>query len=174
MLQAGDVIVRFDGREIKNMRGLPRIVADTSIGKKVPVEVIRKGESKTIEVEIGRLVDDEPSAAAPAEPEPEVALEPQEVLGLKLAVMTDELRARFNIDRSVSGVIVTEVDPASAAAAKNIKPGDVIVEAAQDEVATPEDVARSVQKVKKSGRKAVLLRIEDAKGDLRFVAVPIG
>jgi serine protease Do len=70
-------------------------------------------------------------------------------------------------------VVVTEVDPASPAASKNIKPGDVIVEAAQEQVGTPEDVARSVEKVKKAGRKAVLLRVEDAKGDLRFVAVPL-
>ena len=60
-----------------------------------------------------------------------------------------------------------------AAAGKGIKIGDVIVEAAQDAVKSPEDVAKSVEKVKKAGRKAVLLRVEDAKGDLRFVAVPL-
>ncbi len=172
---AGDVIVGFDGREVANMRGLPKIVAETPIGKKVAVEVIRNAQTKSLEVEIGRLVDDE---IANSEAESEVAAddvpEPQEMLGLKLAVLTDELRAKYQIDKKLSGVMVTDVDPASAAAAKNIKAGDVIVEAAQDVVETPADVARSIQKIKKLGRKAVLLRIEDAKGDLRFVAVPLG
>ncbi len=68
---------------------------------------------------------------------------------------------------------MTEVDPQSPAAQKAIKPGDVIVEAAQDAVTSPDDVAKSIDKIRKSGRKAVLLRVEDAKGDLRFVAVPL-
>jgi serine protease Do len=172
-IEPGDVIVRFDGREIASMRGLPRIVASTPIGKAVAVDVIRRGEKKTVHVEIGRLVDDEVSALAEPE-QSEQAPVSQQMLGLKLEALSDELRSKYNIDKKVAGVIVTEVDADSAAAAKNIKPGDVIVEAAQDQVDTPEDVARSIQKVKKSGRKAVLLRIEDAKGDLRFVAVPLG
>jgi serine protease Do len=172
-IEPGDVIVRFDGREIASMRGLPRIVASTPIGKAVAVDVIRRGEKKTVHVEIGRLVDDEVSALAEPE-QSEQAPVSQQMLGLKLEALSDELRSKYNIDKKVAGVIVTEVDADSAAAAKNIKPGDVIVEAAQDQVDTPEDVARSIQKVKKSGRKAVLFRIEDAKGDLRFVAVPLG
>lgn len=172
-VQAGDVIIGFDGREVVNMRGLPRIVAETPIGKKVAVEVIRGGRRQTLEVEIGRLVEDE-IANEQTEPDaPDGAPESQEMLGLKLEVLTDELRSKYQIDKKMTGVMVTEVDPASSAAAKNIKAGDVIVEAAQDEVETPADVARSIQKVKKLGRKAVLFRIEDAKGDLRFVAVPL-
>ena len=96
------------------------------------------------------------------------------MIGLSLATLSDELRRTYKIGDKVKGVIVTDVEPDSKAAEKNIKTGDVIVEVAQDAVSTPEDVARSIDKVKKSGRRAVLLRIEDAKGDLRFVAVPIG
>jgi serine protease Do len=65
------------------------------------------------------------------------------------------------------------VDPQSPAAAKGIKPGDVIVEAAQDSISGPDDVARSIDKIRKSGRKAVLLRVENGKGELRFIAVPL-
>ncbi len=172
-IEPGDVIVRFDGREIPSMRGLPRVVAGTPIGKQVDVDIVRRGAKLTLKVEIGRLVDDEPPPASEAAA-PQSLPEPKTVLGLKLEPLSDELRAKFNIDKKVSGVIVTEVDPASAAAAKSIKVGDVIVEAAQDQVATPSDVASSIDKVAKSGRKAVLFRIEDGKGDLRFVAVPLG
>ena len=91
-----------------------------------------------------------------------------------VALHDDALRKQYGIDPKVTkGVVVTDAPAAGAAAKKGIKAGDVIVEAAQEQVATPEDVARSVEKVKKAGRKAVLLRVEDAKGDLRFVAVPL-
>jgi len=172
-IKPGDVIMRFDDREIASMRGLPRIVAETPIGKSVDVDLIRQGKQLSLKVEIGRLVEDDASSSQEAATEPDEP-EPLSLLGLQLEVMTDELREKYGIDKSVSGVIVTDVDQDSAAAKKDIKPGDVIVEAAQDEVATPEDVEKSINKVLRSGRKAVLLRIEDAKGDLRFVAVPLG
>ena len=172
-IEAGDVVVRFDGREIATMRGLPRLVAQTPIGKKVDVELVRKGAKRIVSVEIGRLMDEEKSAIDDAD-EHDQQQPAKPVLGLTLQALTDELRQKYKIDRKVAGVTVTDVDPSSAAAAKNIKAGDVIVEAAQEPVAMPEDVVRSIEKVKKMGRKAVLLRIEDAKGDLRFVAVPLG
>ena len=87
--------------------------------------------------------------------------------------MTSELRRKYGLDDKIKGVVVESIDPQSAAAKKGIKTGDVIVEAAQEAVSDPGDVAASVDKVRKAGRKAVLFRVEDGKGDLRFVAVPI-
>jgi serine protease Do len=175
-IRAGDLIVRFDGKEVSTMRGLPRIVAQTPIGKKVDVEVLRDGRTERVSVEVGLLVDDGPDEAPPppAQATPGAPPATSVQLGMTLSPLTDELRGLYNLDRKVTGVIVTEVDGTSAAASKSIKAGDVIVEVAQDQVTTPDDVARSIAKVKASGRKAVLLRIEDAKGDLRFVAVPLG
>ncbi len=176
-LRPGDLIVRFDGKDVSTMRGLPRLVAQTPIGKKVRVDYVREGENGSAEVEIGLLVDDQPDATLPpATPDPGDSKEPATavLLGMTLSPLTEDMRGLYNLDKKVTGVVVTEVDGGSAAASKSIKPGDVIVEVAQDQVATPQDVARSIDKVKKSGRKAVLLRVEDAKGDLRFVAVPLG
>lgn len=174
-IEAGDVIMRFDGKEVSTMRGLPKIVAQTPIGKAVEVEVMRRGEKKSFKVAVGRLAeDDEPREAAVTSAKPEEPRAPDKpVLGMTLMAMTDELRARFSIDPKVKGIVVVEVDPQSPAASKNIKPGDVIVEAGQDQVTTPDEMGRSVEKVRKSGRKAVLLRVEDGRGDLRFVAVPL-
>jgi serine protease Do len=95
------------------------------------------------------------------------------LIGLVLAPLNDELRTKHGIGKDIKGVIVVEIDPASPAAEKGVKVGDVIVEAAQEAVASIDDVAKSVDKVKKAGRKSVLLRLEDGKGDLRFVAVPV-
>ncbi len=70
------------------------------------------------------------------------------------------------------GVVVTEIADDSIAARKGLRPGDVIVEIGQEEVSAPGDVARSVAKAKKEGRKSVLLLL-DRKGDLRFVALRV-
>lgn len=175
-LEPGDVIIKFDDKEISTMRGLPRVVAQTPIGKTVDVEVLRRGEKKILKVAVGQLVEDEgkDKPAIVVEKPAEGKTAERKLIGLTLAPLSDELRARFGLDKKLKGVVVTEVDPQSSAASKGLKPGDVIVEAGQDPVANPEDVAKSVEKIRKSGRKAVLLRVEDGKGDLRFVAVPLG
>jgi len=176
--EAGDVILKFDGKEVSTMRGLPRLVAQTPVGRTVDVEVLRKGERKVIKVVIGRLEEDDEQAsstagAPPAKPEEPPPPATTSLLGMTVAQLTDDLRGRFRLGRKNQGIVVTEVDAASAAAGKGIKAGDLIVEAAQDPINSPDDLSRSIEKVKRAGRKAVLLRVEDAKGDVRFVALPL-
>jgi serine protease Do len=176
-LEDGDVILRFDGKDVSTMRGLPRLVAQTPIGKEVDVEYMRKGQRKTAKVMVGRLVEDDDKAkpasadAGKDKDAPKPGVSP--IIGLKMAPITDDIRQRFKLDAKVKGVVVTEVDPQSAAAEKGLKAGDVIAEVAQEAVQTVDDVAKGVEKVRKAGRKAVLLRVEDGKGEMRFVALPI-
>jgi serine protease Do len=173
-LEPGDVIVTFDGREVPEMDDLPRMVADTAIGKAVDVEVLRKGERRTIKVELGRLEDGEAvtTAATPGSTPDEPAA-PTAVLGLKLSELTPALKEQFKLADTVKGVVVTEVDPASAAAEKRIQAGDVIVEVAQEAITTPADVAAKVEALKKDGRKSALFLLSNASGEVRFVAVRI-
>ena len=172
-LEAGDVIMKFDGKEVTSMRGLPKIVAQTPIGKAVDVEVLRRGERKNFKVAVGRLTEDDEKPDLPQQKAPDAPSSEKKLMGLTLAPLDDQLRQRFGIEGKVKGVVVLEADPDSTAAQKGIKQGDVIVEAGQDPVASPEDIGRSIEKIKRSGRKAVLLRVEDGKGDLRFIAVPL-
>jgi len=174
-IESGDVILKFDGKDVSTMRGLPRIVAQTPIGKTVDVEALRKGEKKSFKVVVGRLEeDDKPDEPPKADPKSQDKPAPgRSLIGLKVTPLTDELRRKHGLDRKLKGLLVTEADPQSPAAEKGVKAGDVIVEAAQEQVATVDDLVRSVEKVRKSGRKAVLLRVEDGKGDMRFVAVPL-
>ncbi len=172
-LLPGDIILKFDGRDVRTMRSLPRFVAQTPIGKSVDVEVIRSGGNADLKITIGRLEEGaKKKPPKPAKVKPEPAPEERELIGLKLSMMTPALRKKYRISKSVKGVVVTQVDPAGPAARKNIKVGDVIVEAAQAEVATPDDVSDSIDKMRSAGRRAILLRVEDARGDLRFVAIP--
>jgi serine protease Do len=172
-VEAGDVIVRLDGREVGSMRALPRLVSRLAVGKTVDLEVLRKGERRVLKVMIGRLEegDKEKAAEKPADAKP---AEGEPLLGMTLAPVDDALRQRFSIDAKVAkGVVVTDISPTSQAGRKGIKAGDVIVEAAQEAVSTAADVAKAIDKVRKAGRRAVLLRVEDAKGQMRFVAVPL-
>ncbi|HEX2840225.1 Do family serine endopeptidase [Hyphomicrobium sp.] len=172
-IEAGDVIMKFDGKDVTTMRGLPKLVAQAPIGKTVDVEVLRQGQKKTLPVAVGMLNDEESAPEPAAAEKKEEAPQPStSILGLTVIPLTDDLRSRFGFDAKVNGIIVTEIDPSSQAASKNIRPGDVITEAQQEPVAAPKDLEAAIEKVQKSGGKSVLLLVEDAKGDTRFVAIP--
>ncbi|WP_290887260.1 DegQ family serine endoprotease [Hoeflea sp.] len=174
-IEAGDVIIRFDGKEVEEMRDLPRVVAESPVGKAVDVVVIRKGEERTVKVTLGRLEDGEQADAGETGddggtdlPEP---LTTVEVLGMTLAELTDASRLEFAITEDVEGVVITEVDPDSAAAEKRIEPGDVIVEIAQETVSTPQDVSDRIAALRQDGRRNALLMLAGRTGELRFVTV---
>jgi serine protease Do len=174
-IEPSDVILKFDGQSIDNMRGLPRAVAATPIGKAVSVELLRKGTPMAFTVTVGRLPEEEDvedAVKSEEEQAPEPEPEREDLLGLSIAPLTDELRNRYKIGKSIEGVIITDVKPNSPAAQKQVKAGDVIIEVTQEKVKQPQDVMARLQAVKKSGRRQVLLLLSDAKGELRFVAVP--
>jgi serine protease Do len=175
-IQAGDVVVKFDGRDILQMRDLPRIVADTTVGKEVDVVVVRKGEEITVKVTLGRLEDGEEAEAAGAEenamPEEEQgAVSTASVLGMKIAELNEELRTQYGIAKEVTGVVVTDVDADSAAAEKGIQPGDVISEIAQESVATPKEAMDRIAALRNQGRRNALLMLSSKNGELRYEAV---
>jgi serine protease Do len=173
-LEVGDVIVRFDNRDVKDSRDLPRIVANTPVGKTVDVVVIRKGQEMNRQVTLGRLEDGErQQQAALKQPPTESPSVTHQALGLTLSSVTEELRRRYSIKDSVKGVVVTRVDPNSVAADKRIQPGDIVVEVGQEPVSSPADVTRRIEALKRDGRKSALLLVANAQGEVRFVAVSI-
>jgi serine protease Do len=173
-IEPGDVVVRFDGKDIKEPKDLSRVVADTAVGKDVDVVIIRKGEEQTKKVTLGRLEDnDKPVPAAVKSPEPAEKPVTQRALGLDLATLSKDLRSRYKIKDSVKGVIITNVEGASDAAEKRLAPGEVIVEVAQEAVSNAADVKKRVDQLKKDGKKSVLLLVSNAEGELRFVALSV-
>jgi serine protease Do len=173
-IEPGDVVVKFDGKDIKEPKDLSRVVADTAVGKEVDIVIIRKGDEQTKRVTLGRLEDtDKPQpASAKSTPEPEKPVT-QKALGLDLANLSKDLRSRYKIKDSVKGVVVTGVDNASDAADKRLSAGDVIVEVAQEAVANAADIKKRVEQLKKDGKKSVLLLVSNADGELRFVALSV-
>src|SRR5262249_45863963 len=155
------------------MHELPRMVADEHIGKEVQVKILRKGKEQMVTVKLGRLEDTGATAdsgSPPADnkpaPAPKVITGP---LGLTLSDLSPDVRKQYGIKDSISGVAVTGVAEGSAAAEKRLQPGDVIVEIAQEPVATPDDVSKRIDQLKKDGRKSALLLLANKDGDLRFV-----
>ena len=175
-IEPGDVVVKFDGKDIKEMKDLPRAVADSPVGKAVDVVIIRKGKEETRKVTLGRLDDGEKpieasaKTTAPVEAEKPVT---QKALGLDLAGLSKDLRTRYKIKDSVKGVIVTGVEAGSDAAEKRLSAGDVIVEVAQESVTNAADVKKRIEQLKKDGKKSVLLLVSNGEGEVRFVALAV-
>jgi serine protease Do len=172
-IEPGDVIVKFDGKDIKEMRDLPKIVGDTAIGKDVPVLIIRKGKEVSKTVRLGRLEDAPQPASVKRDAVPEEKSVVQKALGLNLANMTDDLRKKYKIKDNVKGVVITDIDANSAAADKRLSAGDVIVKVTDEEVASPADVQKRIDQLKKDGKKTALLLVANAEGDVRFVALTL-
>ena len=172
-IEPGDVIVNFDGKAIKEMRDLPRIVADTPVGKDVEVTIIRKGKEVTKHVTLGRLKDVEQKEAAltPKKDTPEEKPAVKKAFGLNLADLTDALRKEHKIKDKVKGVLITEVDPGSAAADKHLQPGMVIAEVQQLPVSTAAELQQRLTDLKKSGKKSAVLLVITPDGDPSFVAL---
>src|SRR4051794_2575053 len=173
-IEPGDVVIKFDGKDIKEPKDLSRVVADTAVGKEVDVVVIRKGAEETRKVTLGRLEDTEKAVPASVKKD-EPAEKPvtQKALGLDLATLSKDLRSRYKVKDSVKGVIITSVDGSSDAAEKRLSAGDVIVEVAQEAVSNAADVKKRVEQLKKDGKKSVLLLVANAEGELRFVALSV-
>jgi serine protease Do len=174
-IEPGDVVVKFDGKDIKEPKDLSRIVGETAVGKEVEVVVIRKGQEETKRVTLGRLDDPDKVVAAAVKGKEEPVEKPvtQKALGLDLATLSKDLRTRYKIKDSVKGVIITSVDGSSDAAEKRLSPGEVIVEVAQEAVSNAADIKKRVDQLKKDGKKSVLLLVANGDGELRFVALSV-
>jgi serine protease Do len=172
-LQAGDVVLRFDGKPVRAMRDLPRIVADTPIDREVEVAVWRKGKEELVRLKVGRLEETEPKQAALTAPAPEEEPKTGTALGLSFTAITDELRLKFQLKPETKGLVITQVDDGSKAQENAIQPGDVLVEVAQRAVENPADVAKRIDELKKDGKKTALLLLANKGGDVRFVALSI-
>lgn len=172
-LQAGDIITEFDGKNVIDMRHLPRIVAETPIDKSVAIKYWRDGKEHSSKVKVGELEKAEEEGmleeAAPSVSREGVSID---TVGVTVAALTDEDRTTFNVPADVQGVLVTDATPKGEAAAKGLGSGDVIVEINQQPLSTPQEAKDLFAKAEKAGRSSVLLLV-NREGDVRFVALKL-
>lgn len=157
----GDVIVAFNAKPIKDYNELPLSVANTSIGKKVKVDLIRDGSLKSMDVVVEELKGDE--AIEPATSEKQA-----DPLGLNVEEITDQMAPSLGLDSGTKGVVVTDVDDGSAAAERGIQRGDVIVEIDRKKITSAKEYQEAVQGKKKGDN--VLMLVKRGKGSALYVA----
>ena len=114
-----------------------------------------------------------PAAPAPVAAEPADDRSDKVKLGLTLTALTSALREKYNVGKTIDGVLVTDVDVRSEAARRGMKRGDVILQTNQGVVQVPADVIRNIQAAASSGRKSILLLVQNGGGQVAFVALPI-
>ena len=170
-IQPGDVILSFDGKPVSDMRHLPRVVAATKAGKTVPVTVWRKRQQETMQVAVGRLDETEEVAAKDSPKDKTSKSESATVtaLGLTLSNISEELKDKFSL-KDDKGAVVVEVASGSPAAKKGLEPGDVILEASQQEIKTAGQITAKIEEAKRAGRSSILMLV-DRQGELRFFAL---
>ena len=168
-MQAGDVILSFDGREVADTRELVRRVGNTEVGKEVRVRVFRDGQTETLRITLGRR--EEAEGAVPASVESTEPLT-SEIMGLTISTITDELREQLGLGEDTEGLVVADVAEDSEAYEKGLRAGDVITEAGQEKVTALSDLETRVDAAREAGRKSLLLLVR-RNGDPRFVALSL-
>lgn len=170
-IEPGDIIVGFDGRPVEDVRDLVTQVGAAPVGKTVEVDVIRNGELVTLDVVLGRREEAE-GAFDDAVEEEEPTQQTSEVLGVTLFEMTDAFREEAGLPLSAEGLFVADVDQASEAYDKGLRPGSIIEKAGRVPVNTIEDFEAQIEAAKDMGRKSILLLVRDA-GSPRFLALSV-
>ena len=166
-LKAGDVVTAVNSQPIANSRDLARKIAELAPGSVANLEVFRFGKVENIPVKLGTFPGAAEVAAAPAPEAPKVAATKLAQLGISLS---QPPVAKAGVVRE--GVPISEVDPASDAAAKGLSKGDLILEVQGQPVKSVADVEAGVKAAQTAGRRAVLLRVKSGEV-IRFVAVQI-
>ena len=156
-IQAGDIIIEFDGNEIKEMRDLPRIVAQSAVGKKYSVKVWRDGKAKSLTIATERYPDD--LSVIGGAPSKEAEPKENTTLGAQLSELDDQQRRRYGISEQAEGVLVLSVEGRGLAAKNGLQRGDVIASLNMRSVRTPKQVDNEVSSAIKAGRSTVPILI---------------
>ena len=191
ILQSGDVILLFDGDPIIDMRDLPRIVAQTPVGKSIVVQVIRAGDLVELSIELGqlevgekliaasRVVDDQGNALVEELDEPlddgRVLSDAfEEMLSFSVVPLSGDLRAAAGFSSGMKGLFVSSVVANSEVFEKGMRSGLVIEEIGEQVVETIADFEALLEEKLQQGQSTILFKLVDSSGIHRFVAVSLG
>ncbi len=171
-IKAGDVILKFNDEPTEEPRELSRLVAETDVGSKVTIELWRNGEKIEKSVVLGELEKAETEMANQSPEADEEDGKSVEKLGMELATITEPLRKKFNLGADTKGVVIVNVDPASEAAEKDIRPGDIILEVQLEPVTNTEQVKTQLKAIESTEKKSVLMLLKRGQNS-RFVALAL-
>jgi serine protease Do len=179
-IQQGDVIVRVNGQPVTPDQTASYLIANTTVGARIPIDLIRDGRPMRVTATVGQRPTEEQLArlvggegneqgteggAAPARP--------QQALGLSLQALTPELARAANLPATARGVIITAVDASSDAAEEGLQRGDLILSVNRQPVTTPAQVLAAIEAARRAGRTSVLLLIKRGTSPEAFVGIDI-
>jgi serine protease Do len=156
-IEQGDIILEFDGKEVVDSKDLPRMVASTPVEKAVTIKLSRNGKAIDRQVKVGEMQEKVEAAKAPS----------HKSLGLTVQNLTPEIAKGLGVEKD-TGVVVTRVEPGSAAANAGIRTSDVIREVNRKPVKDVEDFVQKIEQAK--GQESVLLFLQRGQNNL-FAAV---
>jgi len=180
-IQQGDVIVSVNRQPVTPDQTVSYIIANTNVGSRVPVELIRDGRRQTVTVTVGQRPTEEALAALNGgtaddgtqdDGPPVVAT--QQALGLSLQTLTPSMGTALNLPPSAKGVVITAVDPASDAATKGLQRGFLIMSVNRQPVTTPAQVLAAIETARRAGRNSVLMLVKRGATPEQFVGIDIG
>ena len=179
-IQQGDVILRVNGQQVNPDQTVSYLIANTTVGSRVPLDIIRDGRRQTIQAVVGQRPSEEVLArqgageedATPMSPETPVA--PGTALGLSLQALTPQIGRAIGLPETSRGVIVTAVDPSSDAAEKGVRRGDLIISVNRQAVATPQALLAAVAAARSAGRSSVLMLVKRGRAPEAFSGIDIG
>jgi serine protease Do len=179
-VQQGDVILRVGGREVTPDETVSYLIANSSVGSRVPIEIIRDGRRQTLQVQVGQRPTEEELARQAGSDQgqdealgQEAPVVPGTALGLSLQPLNPQIVRALNLPENVRGVVITSVDPNSDASEKGIRRGDVIISVNRQAVTAPAQVLAAVDAARRAGRTSVLLLVKRGQAPEAFVGVDI-
>ncbi|HTH98673.1 MAG TPA: Do family serine endopeptidase [Stellaceae bacterium] len=166
-VQVGDVIEKYEGKEVTKMRDLPRLVGDTTIGSTVPMVVRRAGKDVTLQVTIGKLTPQAVASITNGGGGAHHDVDQQVALGMSLSSLNPDVIKRLNLAPSTKGALVSRVKDNSPAGNNGVEAGDVIMSVNGHEVTGPDEAAKQI----KTNAKGVVLLLINRHGENRFVTI---
>ena len=168
-VEVGDVIVAFEGSRIGDVKQLALEVRSTRPGSDVEIQVLRNGELVDLRATLGEIA---PQQVALRQDQDEPTAADQPKIGVQLASIDGEQRAKFGIDPDVDGVVVVQVEPGSTADEAGLRPGDVIISVGNQSVESPKHVVESIRAAASDDKEHLLMLIGRG-ADQRFLAVAL-
>ncbi len=179
-IRQGDVIVKVNNKPVTPDNTLSYIVANTPVGTRVPVELIRDGKRQTVTAVVGERPPEDQLAAADNGDNDGQGTSPsqgaqstRDSIGLGLQALTPEIGRQIGVPATVRGLVVSSVDSNSDAASEGIQRGDVILSINQRATLTVADATAAINAAKAAGRGTVLLLVQRGAGGSRYIGVKI-
>lgn len=177
--EVGDVVLEVEGVAVEDATQLTREVGQLDAGQEARFRILRDGERRTLEVDIGErpsadeLEDMMTGDDSSEEEEPESSSDSEEVLGVSLSPLDSSARQAFGLSGAEEGVVITDVDNGSEASRKGLRRGMLIREAGGKAVDSPGAVQAEIEAAREAGKSALLLLVQDSSGQQRFTALPL-